>query len=219
MAIATGTALALGAGAAAGGALYSGSQSARASKRAASVQAEAAEAARRQSAQQFAQTRADLAPYRQAGTEALDLYRNMVLGGDMSQFQASPGYQFRLGQGVEALERGAAARGGLFSGAQQKALTRFGQDIGSDEYQNYLNQLFNLQQQGLGATTQTGQFGQFSTQAQNLARQQGAQAYGQGILGGAQGRSQAVGGALGAFGQGLGAYAGYKAGYNPYGGR
>lgn len=45
-----------------------------------------------------------------------------------------PGYQFRLQQGVGALDASAAARGGLGSGAQQRALARYGQDLGSQEY-------------------------------------------------------------------------------------
>lgn len=45
-----------------------------------------------------------------------------------------PGYKFRLSQGQEALDASAAARGGLSSGAAQKALMRYGQDLGSQEY-------------------------------------------------------------------------------------
>lgn len=55
------------------------------------------------------------------------------------QFQADPGYAFRLSEGQKALERSAAARGGLLSGATGKALTRYGQEMGSQEYQNAFN--------------------------------------------------------------------------------
>lgn len=47
-----------------------------------------------------------------------------------------PGYQFRLAQGVKAMDRSASARGGLFGGAQQKALTEYGQGMGSQEFGN-----------------------------------------------------------------------------------
>lgn len=57
----------------------------------------------------------------------------------MAQFEADPGYAFRLSEGQKALERSAAARGGLLSGATGKALTRFGQEYGSQEYQNAFN--------------------------------------------------------------------------------
>lgn len=48
---------------------------------------------------------------------------------------ADPGYGFRLDQGVKARDAGAAANGTLRGGAQQIALTKFGQDYGSDEFQ------------------------------------------------------------------------------------
>jgi hypothetical protein len=50
-----------------------------------------------------------------------------------------PGYGFRLSEGQKALDRSAAARGGLISGGALKAATRFGQDMGSQEYQNAYN--------------------------------------------------------------------------------
>lgn len=48
--------------------------------------------------------------------------------------QADPGYQFRLQEGLKALDRQAAARGGLISGAALKASQRYGQDLASQEY-------------------------------------------------------------------------------------
>ena len=55
------------------------------------------------------------------------------------QLTTDPGYQFRLQEGLKALERSAAARGGLMSGATGKALTRYGQEMGSQEFQNAYN--------------------------------------------------------------------------------
>jgi hypothetical protein len=55
---------------------------------------------------------------------------------DLASLQATPGYQFREQQGEQAVNRGAAARGGLLSGATQKALTEFGQGLASTEFQN-----------------------------------------------------------------------------------
>jgi hypothetical protein len=54
-------------------------------------------------------------------------------------YQADPGYAFRLSEGQKALERSAAARGGLISGGALKAATRYGQDMGSQEYGNAFN--------------------------------------------------------------------------------
>jgi hypothetical protein len=57
----------------------------------------------------------------------------------MDQFQQDPGYGFRLKEGQQALDRSAAARGGLISGGALKAATRYGQDMGSQEYMNAFN--------------------------------------------------------------------------------
>jgi hypothetical protein len=57
----------------------------------------------------------------------------------MQDYQADPGYAFRLSEGQKAIERSAAARGGLQSGSALKAAARFGQDLGSQEYQNAFN--------------------------------------------------------------------------------
>jgi hypothetical protein len=50
-----------------------------------------------------------------------------------------PGYGFRLNEGVKALDRSAAARGGLLGGNQLRGVTQFGQDYGSQEYMNAFN--------------------------------------------------------------------------------
>jgi len=57
----------------------------------------------------------------------------------MSDFEADPGYGFRMSEGMKAIERSAAARGGLLSGATLKGVQRFGQDLASTEYQNAFN--------------------------------------------------------------------------------
>jgi hypothetical protein len=62
----------------------------------------------------------------------------------LKYFQASPDYQFRLNQGVTALDRSAAARGMVLSGAQNKALTQFGQDTGASEFGNWWNRIAGI---------------------------------------------------------------------------
>lgn len=52
----------------------------------------------------------------------------------MKDFQADPGYQFRMDEGQKALERSAAARGGLLSGRAVKDTLRFSQGLGAQEY-------------------------------------------------------------------------------------
>lgn len=58
-----------------------------------------------------------------------------------AQFAANqdPGYAFRVSEGMKALDRTAAARGGLISGAALRGATRYGQEMGSQEYQNAFN--------------------------------------------------------------------------------
>jgi hypothetical protein len=50
-----------------------------------------------------------------------------------------PGYGFRMSEGLKAVDRQAAARNGLISGAALKASQRYGQDMASQEYQNAFN--------------------------------------------------------------------------------
>lgn len=70
-----------------------------------------------------------------------------TLGTDY-QFQTDPGYQFRFEEGMRALDRGAAARGGLLSGGYGRRAIRYGQDYASNEYSNVYNRIANIA--GLG---------------------------------------------------------------------
>ncbi len=80
-------------------------------------------------------------PFRQAGVNALpelvEASRYTPFG--MEQFQADPGYGFRLKEGLRALEGSAAARGGLLSGNTMRGITRYGQELGSQEFTNAFN--------------------------------------------------------------------------------
>lgn len=69
-------------------------------------------------------------------------------------FYASPGYQFRMDEGMRGINANRAASGMLQSGDTLRALTRYGQDYASNEYNTQLNQLFSVA--GLGQTA-TGQ--------------------------------------------------------------
>jgi hypothetical protein len=57
----------------------------------------------------------------------------------MSDFQADPGYAFRLSEGIKALDASAAARGGLLSGNTLRGALKYGQDAASQEYTNAFN--------------------------------------------------------------------------------
>lgn len=100
----------------------------------------------------------------------------------MQDFQQDPGYAFRMSEGMKALDRQAAARGGLISGSALKAAQRFGQDLGSQEYgaafdryqvnrTNQLNPLMGLFGAGQLATNTLGGYGaNFASGAANTMR-------------------------------------------------
>lgn len=110
--------------------------------------------------QQFLQQQqALLNPFTQAGTSALSPLTSLLTGGDMSAFQTSPGYQFRLDEGMNALNRLAAARGQLFSGNQVKEAQNYASGLASQEYGNYINQLMGLGNLGLNAASNQANLG------------------------------------------------------------
>jgi len=93
---------------------------------------------------QLAQQREDYTPYREIGTGALrELSAGTAPGGEFARnyertaFQEDPGYAFRLAEGTKGIQRAAAARGGMYSGATLKALARYNSDLASQEYGNY----------------------------------------------------------------------------------
>ena len=198
-----------------------------ASSSAASKQANTANKAANLSQAQYEQTRQDQMPWMQSGEGALNRLNELMgltpptgtnapaapHGADfgkyardfgMSDFTTDPGYAFRLAEGQKALDRSAAARGGLISGGALKAAQQYGQDMGSQEYTNAFNryqtnrsnQLNPLQSMaGMGQTTAQ----QLGNAGQNYAGQAGAaygaagQAAASGIMGGANAISGGVG--------------------------
>jgi hypothetical protein len=72
-----------------------------------------------------------------AGAPGYGKYATAEFGAD--KFKADPGYAFRMSEGMKALERSAASRGGLLSGATLRGTQRYGQDLASQEYQNAFN--------------------------------------------------------------------------------
>jgi hypothetical protein len=80
-------------------------------------------------------------PFRQAGVNALPelIAASRYEPFSAAKFQADPGYAFRMREGIKALDRTAAARGGLLSGNQLRGVTQFGQELASDEYTNAFN--------------------------------------------------------------------------------
>lgn len=73
--------------------------------------------------------------------------------------RSSPGFQFRLDEGVEARDRSASARGLLLSGAQQRGLEEFGQNFASNEFSNLTNELARIAGIGQNITVAGGNQG------------------------------------------------------------
>lgn len=91
-------------------------------------------------------------PYLSAGQAGLQSYLGTLGIGDrqgaINRFKASHGYQFALQQGLDAQQKGMAARGLTGSGAEQKALTQYGQGLAGQEYGKYQSQLAGLASMG-----------------------------------------------------------------------
>jgi hypothetical protein len=85
----------------------------------------------------------------------------------------STGYNFQLGQGQKAITGSAAAKGLLNSGDTAKALTTFGQNSASTAFDNYLNTLGGVTNQGLTASGQIGTAGTQGGQVAANAQQSG----------------------------------------------
>ena len=118
----------------------------------------------------YQQGRTDLAPWRETGESALkELWSRMEAG--PGEFKESPGYQFRVGEGEKAIERSAAARGNVLSGATMKGLTRFGQDYATQDYDNFLRRYYDTLNpyQNLSNTGQSSA-AQSATQAGNMGQ-------------------------------------------------
>lgn len=132
---------------------YSANQQSKAAKGAANAQTRAADAATAEQQRQFDLTRQDQQPWLQAGQNALTQMQALN-SGDFSSFKESPDYQFAFNQGLQGLDRSAAARGSLFSGGHSADLMQFGQGLASQNYGNFYNRLAGLS--GTGQTTASG---------------------------------------------------------------
>lgn len=198
--------------------LAGGLLSSNAASDAADAQVEAANKATKLQKQMWLKQLELQKPFYEAGLKGQEALLNYLgIGGDpnapgygagMKPFDASmmysdPGYQFRLQEGVNALNKQAAARGGLMSGSALKATERYGQDYASGEYQNAFNRYWNQRNQilnpmqsllGQGQTTATnlGNAGQtYGANAGNTIQAAG-QARASGYVGGANALNSAL---------------------------
>ena len=190
-----------------GSSIIGGGLAARGASQAAETQAAAADRAAALQKEMFDLQMKGQEPFRQAGLTGQNRLMELLgLGGtpgaegygkyakdfSMADYQADPGYAFRLGEGQKALERSAAARGGLISGGALKAATRYGQDAASQEYQNAFNRYQT------NRSNQLQPLGNLMASGQSAASNQGAAA---GAYGTNAGQAYMAGGQATAAGQ------------------
>jgi hypothetical protein len=153
-------------------------------------------------------------PYADNGRTAQDQIMQLLgLGGDrnaadfgqyaksfgVDEFEQDPGYKFRLNEGMNALQRSAAARGNLLSGGTMKGIQRFGQDLASQEFSNAFQRAQIERGARLGALGNLAGAGQAaSNNMTSIAGQYGTQS-----AGNALGRGQAMAGNALARGQAM----------------
>lgn len=123
-----------------------------------------------------------------AGTTAADDSRAFTT----ADFTQDPGYQYRLQQGLKAIQGTAAARGSLMSGRTLKALDQYGTDQANQYYTQERNNFQALQDRNWNRQAGLAGIGQTTTQQQNAAASSYAGNVGSGMtaIGNAIGASQ-----------------------------
>jgi hypothetical protein len=122
------------------------------------MQSSTAKAGQAQAQKQFEQQRSDLAPFRDAATAPLQAQQDLLgLNGQpaadaaMQSYQKSPGYAWQFGEGLRAVDAGAAASGLTRSGAALQAEQTFGQGLANSDFGTYYNRLMGLSTLGENA--------------------------------------------------------------------
>lgn len=161
--------------------------------RAADASAQGAQQAIAEQRRQYDLTRQDQQPWMQAGQNALAQLQ------DPNAFQQSPGFNFLQQQGMQGIERSAAARGGAASGNALKALAQFNTGLAQQDYGNWWNRQAGLAGVGQQATNMVGNFGAQTAGNVGNALIGAGDARASGIVAGANSLSQGVAGAFDAY--------------------
>ena len=195
-----------------GSALLGAGASIYGANKAADAQKKAANQAGQIQKQQYEQTRADLAPYRDVGSNALSQYQSLLgLNGQAKAQEALQGYTQSpyLSQLIKDTQAGvdasSAARGGLFSGATAQAIGNKTANLYLGDYNNYLSRIGGLVDTGQNAASQTGQFGANAAAGRSNAAMQAGNAQAGGWINAANGVNNALS-------QGASLYGAYKGG-------
>lgn len=138
-----------------GGAVIAGGASAIGASKQSKAVSESADASITEQRRQFDVSQELTRPRRDAENAALEQLSALLgLGGAGPDFSGIniPGQDFVLGQGQQAIERSAAARGGQISGNTLTDLTSFAQGVSNQNFlSNFLNPLLGLATGGAGA--------------------------------------------------------------------
>ena len=108
------------------------------SQQAASTVAQSNQAAIQAQLEMFYANQAMLAPWTEAGADALQQITQLLAAGP-GEYEESPGYQFQLQEGLNAIQNSAASKGKLLSGQTQKGLVGYAENVASQDYQSWLN--------------------------------------------------------------------------------
>jgi hypothetical protein len=148
------------------------------SNKAANTQAQASQQATQVQQNALDQQVALNKPFYDVGVNATNKLANQTpYTPDAFNYSADPGYAFRFNEGMKGLNATAAARGGLISGNALRAATDYGQQAGSQEYQNAYNRYLTNNAQKLQAyNTNTGVLQNLASMGQGSANNQAAAA-------------------------------------------
>jgi hypothetical protein len=187
-----------------------------ASNSAAKAQAGAANRASDLQYQQYQEDVARQKPFYDVGVNALpelvEASKYKPFG--MEDYKQDPGYAFRLAEGQKALERTAAARGGLISGGALKAAERYGQDMGSQEYTNAFNRYQTERAARLNPLQSLAGMSQTTANTLGATGERVATNIGQNYQNAANARASGYVGAANAATSGLGTYLNYTGNQN-----
>ncbi len=209
------------AGITAGASIIGGVMQSRAAKKAADAQRDAANQATDIEYKMFLENQKLQQPLIDARDKALNqLTTGLAPGGQFAtpfshtNWMQDPGYSFRLDQGIKALDRSAASRGGLLSGNQLKSVNDYAQGAASQEYQNAFNRYYTERQNQLAPIQSLAGLGQSAAQQVGQAGMAfGAQA-GANYIGAGDARAAGIVGSTNALVNGLGGAFNNYADYN-----
>lgn len=140
------------------GAAYAANRQSAAAKAAGRASQQSTDAAVGEQRRQFDLTREDQKPWLDAGRGALGRL-DAASNGDYSSFYKAPDYQFTMDQAFQGLDRGAAARGRLYSGGLDADRMKLGAGLASQEYGNWWNRQAGLANVGQATATNLGNAG------------------------------------------------------------